>query len=484
MPFLHQTILAKHQADQRARATATYDPAAWVERRVDAGRPGSASAPYQRECLAALSTHRRAALRGPHSLGKTATAAWAILSFVEAFDGLFDWKVVTTASAWRQLTRYLWPEVHKWAGRLRLDVPDLLKQSIHGKTGEAFPAASNRPELIEGAQAERLLYLVDEAKAVPEGTWDAIEGALAGTGEVYQLAISTPGPPAGRFYKIHQRAAGYQEWWAKHVTLAEAVAAGRVDAAWAEKRKAQWGEASAVYRQRVLGEFAADDEDAVIRLSNVEAANERWYEWDDAGRPGAFTCAGCDIARGGMAKTVIARRFQRTLAELERHDYRDTMAAAGIIVGVLRAHGGFASIDVNQLGAGVVDRVREQGFKVLAFNGSAKTDRRDKSGELGFVNTRSAAWWNVRELLEPDQADPIALPEDDDLTGDLTSVNQQPPRSEGKISIETKDDVVARLGKSPDAGDACVMAFWRDALTSGKIAVGQPRTWAKQSADL
>lgn len=483
MSFHFPAIAERLLADRQARATARYDPAGWVEKRVDAGKPGLVSASYQRETLAALEKHRRAALRGPHSLGKTATAAWAILSFVEAFDGLFDWKVVTTASAWRQLTKYLWPEVRKWAFRLRLDVHGLLIQSIRGKTGEAFPVASNRADLIEGAHAEKLLYVVDEAKAVQEETWDAVEGALA-SGDVYQLAISTPGPPAGRFYDIHRRARGLEEWWARHVTIDEAVAAGRVSGEWAEKRKAQWGEASAVYRQRVLGDFAADDEDAVIKLANVEAANERWHEWAEAGKPGAFTCAGCDVARGGTAKTVIARRFQRALAELERHDYQDTMAVVGIVVGILRAHGGFASIDVNQLGAGVVDRVREQGFKVLAFNGSAKTDRRDKSGELGFVNTRSAAWWNVRELLEPDQADPIALPEDDDLTGDLTSVNQLPPRSEGKIAIEVKEDVIARLGKSPDAGDACVMAYWRDALAAGTIASGQPRTWTRQSADL
>jgi len=482
MSLLSQTA-ARLRAERQARVTAQYDPAGWVERRVDGGGSGQVSAPYQRETLAALAKHRRVALRGPHSLGKTATAAWAILAFVEAFDGLFDWKVVTTASAWRQLTKYLWPEVRKWTFRLRLDIRGLLTQSIHGRTGEAFPVASNRADLIEGAHAEKLLYIVDEAKAVPETTWDAIEGALA-SGDVYQLAISTPGPPAGRFYDIHRKNRGLEEWWTRHVTITEAVAAGRVSGEWAEKRRVQWGEASAVYRQRVLGEFAADDEDAVIRLANVEAANGRWYEWEEAGRPGMFTCAGCDVARGGMAKTVIARRFQRALAELERHDYKDTMAVVGIIAGILRAHGGFAAIDVNQLGAGVVDRVRELKFRVLAFNGAAKTDRRDKSGELGFVNTRSAAWWNVRELLEPDQEDPIALPPDDDLTGDLTSVNQLPPRSEGKIAIEIKEDVIARLGKSPDAGDACVMAYWRDALAQGEIAVSGKRTWSRTAADL
>ena len=33
-----------------------------------------------------------------------------------------DWKCVTTAGAWRQLEYYLWPEIHKWVGRLNWDV--------------------------------------------------------------------------------------------------------------------------------------------------------------------------------------------------------------------------------------------------------------------------------------------------------------------------------------------------------------------------
>jgi hypothetical protein len=63
------------------------------------------------------------AVRGPHGLGKTTVNAIAVLWFALTRDAAgIDWKAATTAGAWRQLEYYLWPEIHKWARRLRWDV--------------------------------------------------------------------------------------------------------------------------------------------------------------------------------------------------------------------------------------------------------------------------------------------------------------------------------------------------------------------------
>ena len=94
----------------------------------------------------------------------------------------------------------------------------------------------------------------------------------------------------------------------------------------------------------------------------------------------------------------------------------------------------------------------------MPFNASERTDFLDSSGELGFVDTRSAAWWNLRELLEKQ---PIALPIDDDgkLVGDLTAPKWR-VMSGGKVKVESKDDIRKRLNRSTDDGDAVVQAFW------------------------
>jgi hypothetical protein len=74
-------------------------------------------------------------------------------------------------------------------------------------------------------------------------------------------------------------------------------------------------------------------------------------------------------------------------------------------------------------------------------------------------NCRSAAWWAMRELLDPATGDPVALPPDDLLIGDLTAPHWR-VLSGGRIQIESKDDLRKRLGRSTDTGDAVVQAFW------------------------
>lgn len=466
-----------------------YDPVRWVEECVDFGA-GGGQTPYQREILGALPRERRVAVRGPHGLGKTGTMAQALLWFaVTREQAGIDWKVMTTASAWRQLTLYLWPEVHKWAQRIRWDRAgvqpfDSRRQllDLHLKLGHGVAAAvaSDQPASIEGAHADSILYIFDEAKAIPAATFDAAEGAFSGgrqSGfpEAFALAMSTPGAPLGRFYDIHRRGPGLEDWWSRHVTLQEAIAAGRIDAGWAAQRALLWGPESAMYANRVLGEFHAGAEDAVIPLSWLEAAVERWIVWDELGRPEELDSrwvVGVDVARGGGDQTVLAHRVGQVVSRLEVHHAEDTMRTTARVQGVLAGGADSAVVDSIGVGAGVVDRLRELRENVVPYTGSARTSARTRDRTHGFVNTRSAAWWRLRELLDPAFEPQVALPADELLLADLSApswaeVTGVPPR----IQIEPKEKLVARLGRSPDRGDAVVMSFWSQALGGGS-AVG------------
>lgn len=474
-------IMKRDQASLRARRY-LYDPVAWAHDCID-WRGASGLTAYQEESLALLPEKKRIAKRGPHGIGKTTDMAVAALwfSLTRDLSGV-DWKVITTASVWRQLSVYLWPEIHKWAARIRWDrvgrAPfnprtELLDLHLKLKHGAATAVASNQPERIEGAHADQILYILDEAKIIPPGTWDAIEGALSNAGpdtefEAYVLAMSTPGPPSGRFYDIHRRAPGYEDWHVRHVTLTEAVSAGRISQAWADQRKAQWGEGSALYQGRVLGNFHADDEDSVIPLAWIEAANERWHEWVRAGKPAVPgpRWVGVDVGRGGD-ESILASRMGHVV-NLRPVRGRDTM----LIVAAAEREPGRAIVDVVGVGAGVFDRMREKKLKPVAYTGSGKSHLRDRSREFGFVNTRSAAYWHLRELLDPEYEPTLALPPDDLLTSDLTaptwSLSAGVP---AKIKVETKEDVMERLKRSPDRGDAVVMSVYADAVRSPTIAV-------------
>jgi hypothetical protein len=475
-------------------------PAEWVTEHVQF-KQGEGPTGYQLDAMRTLGERRRLALRGPHGLGKTALTSWVILSFCGSFDGT-DWKVVTTASVWRQLTAYLWPEVHKWAPRVnwrasgRAPIVDqssgLLQFMIRGKTGQAFAVASNDHQKIEGAHADHILYVVDEAKTVPPATWDAIEGALAG-GDAYVLACSTPGEPAGRFYEICSRKPGYEDWATRWVTKEEVIKAGRMSARWAEQRRKQWGEKSEVYLQRVCGEFAAADSKSLIRLAWVEAANERWHQWkaelaaayevlrvalalsdEDAEKRERVEAAeklvaetegwdalGVDVAREGTDATVIADVRRRGVLALHKYQALVTGEVVGETVRHLGARKAEAPVicDVIGNGAGVVDGLREANVWTTAFNAGESTQLKDRTGELTFRNKRSAAWWLLREKLDPDYNSSWCLPPDDELTGDLTAPHWR-VTGKGVIEVEAKDSIRTRLGRSTDCGDAVMMGNW------------------------
>lgn len=462
------------------------DPNGFVDECIlwDRGR-GEGQTRYQREILDALMEYDRACVRSPHGAGKSSMSAWTIWWFALTRDALMlDWKAVTTASAWRQLIKYLWPEVHKWGRRINwLKVGraepepkvELAGLTLKLKYGQAFAVASDRPELIEGAHADHMLYLFDESKVIIDGTWDSAEGAMTGA-NVHWLAVSTPGAPSGRFYEIQSGREGYSDWWVRHVTLQEGIDAGRIDPEWAAQRKEQWGENSSQYQNRVLGNFAQDELEALIPLHWVEEAQKRFkqrYEksslWPDQ--------VGLDVARHGGDQTVLAKRVGYLILPLEKQGRASTMEAAGLVVPYLKQNPGLTVvIDIPGMGAGPYDRLAEQfpdSQYLIEFHPQHKATTRDATELLEFANAYSAAWWNLRELL--DLSNPrklpelLALPPDKDLPSELSSPTWR-INSSGKIEVESKEKVKDRLGHSPDSADAVVLACFSDVVFDADFA--------------
>lgn len=489
--YLEQ-LRALDKPGEQFRRTYRNNYVAFAHDCVDWG-DGAGLTTYQEEILTELPLKRRVAVRGPHGLGKTCLAAIALLCFTTTHDG-DDWKVPTTASAWRQLTEFFWPEIHKWASRIKWDRVgrpaftqyELQQQLLKLSTGRAFAMASSDDEFTEGAHASHLMYIFDEAKAIAAGRWDAAEGALM-TGDTYALAISTPGEPQGRFYDIHTNRQKYSNWWVRHVTVDEVIAAGRITQQDVDILAQQWGENSAVFQNRVLGQFCESAEDCVIPLAWVEAANQRWNErvelldhnwnwiegakhgkwprwrWRDSKFAEPVTHIGIDIARSDLGdKTSIARRQAETVTELERYSIADTQPIVGHASKILNHWAGSrAIVDIIGIGSGPYDQLRAQfGKRATAFNSSESSDIKDRSKELEFSNKRSAAWWNMRELLDPSYGSEIALPPCDLLTGDLTAPRRAKMTASGKLVVESKPDIRKRLGRSTDDGDAVVMAFF------------------------
>jgi hypothetical protein len=189
----------------------------------------------------------------------------------------------------------------------------------------------------------------------------------------------------------------------------------------------------------------------------VKAAMARWTPREN---PGRLTRIGEDVARGGDDKTVLAKLYREWFDQLEKHPgitTPDGHTGAAILIPHLIG-GGLANIDVIGVGASVYDVARGAGLKVIGVNFANRTDGRDGSGQLGFANVRAEAYWRLREALDPNSGIDLALPPDPELLGDLVAPRWR--MSAGGIQIEDKEDIKKRIGRSPDCGDAVVLAWY------------------------
>lgn len=210
--------------------------------------------------------------------------------------------------------------------------------------------------------------------------------------------------------------------------------------------------------QMLEGNFGVsldDDPWQVIPTQWVIAAQARWTEV----APGPMDALGVDVARGGQDRTILAPRHGHWFGRLQAHPGSSTpdgQTVVGLIAGAIT---GAPSINVDVIGVGssVTDLARQQGLKVRACNGAAGTRARDKDGNLGFANCRAYWYWKLREALDPVSGEGLALPPDRELRHDLCSVRWR-LTSRG-IQAEAKDEIRARVGRSPDKGDAIVYAF-------------------------
>lgn len=440
-----------------------HDPAGFVEHCVR-WPAGEGPTHYQRDALDRLAEHHRLALRGPHGLGKSALACWATLWFALSRDAAGrDWKVPSTAPGWPQLRQYLWPAITKqwlpridWdaVGRPPLSATELLTLELRLRHGSAFAIGSDDPARIEGAHADSILWLIDEARGVRDEIFDSIEGALTGGGEAFVLAVSTPGEPAGRFYDIHDRRPGTEDWEAMHVTKRDAIAAGRMPESWAKQRAALWGKDSPLFVKKVLGEFAREDEQGILPIAWVEAAMDRHGE---RGELEPLTTLGVDVAHEGADATVFAVRHGLVIDRLVKYRKQSTTETTRRAAEIVRGTDGRAVVDADGLGVGVFDGLRDLDLPVVAFHGQQKTERRDRTGELVMANQRTGALWHLRDLLDPEQGSTLALPPDDELLADLAATRWK--MVNGRVQAEAKGEVAKRIKRSPDCGDAVMLAF-------------------------
>ena len=387
----------------------------------------------------------RLAVASGHGIGKTALVAWLILWFVSTRVKCAG---VVTANTRDQLTSKTWRELALWHRRAihrhwfrwtatkfcQADNPDAWFVS-------AIPWSSERSEAFAGLHARDVLVIYDEASAIDEAIWEVSEGAMTTPGAMW-FVFGNPTRNTGRFRECFGR---YRHrWTTRQIDSRRSRFANQAQVSqWIE----DYGEDSDFVRVRVRGLFPRAGTDQFISQATVEVAAAR--------REAGFgpRILGVDVARFGDDETVLVLRNGAKVEWLRRSrglDLMQTAARVADAIGEEKPHA--VMIDGVGVGGGVVDRLRQLGFRVHDINGGGQA-----LDERRYVNLRAEMWSKMRDWLN----DRGSIPDDDQsLAADLTGP-QYGFDIRNRLQLEKKQDMKARGLSSPDAGDALALTFAR-----------------------
>lgn len=407
----------------------------------------------QADIVRSVSENRRTVVRSGHGTGKSLAAAVLVCWWVTSHPP-GDALAVFTAPTDRQVRAVLWEEIRRLHARAGL--PGTVGLAPEWRIDGQLVALGRKPAdgdevAFQGLHARNVLAVLDEAAGLPRALFEAVEGVTTSEGS-RTLAIGNPDQRGTSFERAFEPGSG---WATHHVSVFHTPAFTGEDVSdgllavlpsrqWAADARANWGESSATYRTRVLGDFPASNADALITWDMVTEARARTAE------PSWPVVLGVDVARFGADSTVVVLRAGDFVRVVDVLRGKATTETAGYVLNLWRRTAATVCVDDTGLGGGVVDMLRENGCPVVPVIAAASA-----SDPGHFANVRAEGYWRVRRALE---AGTLALPDDDELTGQLARLRYRLD-SRGRVLIESKADMRARGLPSPDKADALALTF-------------------------
>jgi hypothetical protein len=168
-------------------------------------------------------------------------------------------------------------------------------------------------------------------------------------------------------------------------------------------------------------------------------------------RPAPEVVLAVDVARFGADRSVVLRRRDGLVEEVRTFQGMDTMQLAGWVAAAIQEfHPHRVYVDEVGVGAGVVDRLREQGYRVQGIN----VARPAQQNQL-FANLRAEGYWRLRELFANGS---LRIPQDTELMGELAALRYGYD-SQGRVLLESKETMRSRGLPSPDKADALMLSI-------------------------
>jgi len=391
-------------------------------------------------------------------IGKSALVSWLVAWMLSTRIG---GSVIVSANSEAQLQKVTWAEITKWlamsinshwfeiaATQIKPAkwLTELVERDL--KKGTRYWAAEGRlwseenPDAYAGLHNEDGVMLIfDEASGIPDSIWAVSDGFFTeNTPNRFHLAFSNPRRNKGYFYETFHNKRAF--WNQRNVDARDVEG---TDKNIYQRIIEEYGPDSYQAHVEVYGQFPSEGDDQFIASSLVDDAMRRPKYKDET----APITIGVDPARFGADATVIAIRRGRDIVELRRHRGADTMEVVGhVIEAIEEFKPALVCIDEGGLGAGVVDRLKEQRYKIRGVNFGSKA-----KNQIMWGNKRAEMWGDMREWLKAGH-----IPSDRFLKSDLIGPMTKPD-SRGTLFLESKKDMKSRGVASPDAADAIALTF-------------------------
>ena len=455
--------------------------------------------------------------------GKTFIASSCAVWFYKSHPGA---RVYTAAAPpEKNLRDLLWgeinskvqdhPDLFKDDNVLSMDIKRAPKEFITGVTIPAAGTSSVRESSFSGKHAPNLLFILDEADAIPDEVYKGIESCGSG-GKFRKLILFNPRAEVGPVYRMersneaniitlsafnHPNVVSGKDVIPGAVTRARTIIRinewcrlkdpdedsndtfelpGYLVGATTKKQKGtdlyqplQAGEYvinNPQFSYMVLGRYPAQSEYQLISREWVNNARARWdsYTAVNGEKPPAGTTgvAGLDVAAEGQDSNVFTARYGGYVERPVSWSGVDTVKTGErAFLEFNQRNLSMVNVDATGVGAGVAPYIRKLGGSAVPVMVASAPTEKTEEGEFRIL--RDQLCWRMREWLRTDPG--AMLPPDEELVEELLTPTYDP--ASGKIEVMPtavrQDDERGRgktmkslLKRSPDKFMSLMLTFY------------------------
>lgn len=446
--------------------------------------------------LDALAASTDCGVESATGTGKTFLAACVTLWFLATFEDSIveQWapkEDQLLTKVWKEIGD-LWPAFEKLfpdaellpaSGIIRMRPADENREKWAASAKVAGVGAGEEAATkAQGSHAEHMLIITEETPGINPAIMKSLDMTRTDDHNLH-LALGNPDhrqDPLHTFcvreHVVHVRISALDH---PNIVSGLRVVPGAIGPKRLAERTSEYGKGSRLYNSRIRGISPAESAEALIEWAWCVEAAKRWSAKDHPEMRAGSLGLGADVAWSENGDKAAVAYFQgRCVTNVISMPCPDPNAFARDYIHTQIASvtdpvdPRYIGIDPIGGGAGSVNELKRLGSKVRHLGGANKavpgldTDtlwsetETDLEGRLRpsgpkvidaqrFNNLRSQIWWTLREDLRLGR---LALPNDEELFQDLTTPEWQPKN--GVICVEKKEEIVKRLKRSPDKGDA------------------------------